>query len=321
MKKQNLIILSLILFLFGCNIEQNNESPITEKFIIKQTENSVEVVSLKKFKTADFIINTNIDINLIDGKDNKIDIKTKENQTNVSIKNTKKYIEVNETIFTINKNGDYSLALKDSWILTKIFEKAIFIIYNFIGNFGVAIILFTLLIKLVLLPLNLKQDKSMRDMKNIQPEIDKLREKHKDNPQELNKNTMELYKKYNVNPFGGCLPAIVQLPILWTLFRVLRTDSINAIIPQDSSFLIWNLASSDPLFILPVLNGIVAFIQQKIMSGNSTMQNDQMKMMTYFMPVMILVISLQMPSGLQLYWLTSSLISLIQQYYIMRKRS
>lgn len=321
MKKQNLFIFGFILFIFGCNVENINNDQINgEKFILKQTENSVTVVSLRKFKTADFIISENIDSSLIDTKEHKISIKNKEIITKITVKNSKKFIEKDEVIFIVNKNGDYKISLKENWFLTKFFEKSLFKIYIFIGNFGLAIIFFTLLIKLILLPLNLKQDKSMRDMKKIQPDVEKLKEKYKENPQELNKKTMELYKKYNVNPFGGCFPAIAQLPILWTLFRVLRTDSINSIVPQNASFLIWDLASTDKLFILPILNGLVAFIQQRIMSGDSSMQSDQMKMMAYFMPVMILFISLQMPSGLQLYWLTSSLISLIQQYYIMKKR-
>jgi len=199
--------------------------------------------------------------------------------------------------------------------IASIIEKGLIILYSFLGNYGLAIIGITILIKLVLFPLTLKQDKSMREMKKIQPEVEKLKEKLKDNPQELSKATMELYKEHKVNPMGGCLPVLVQMPILWSLFRVLRATGEQAVIPTDATFFIWKLTEMDPLYILPILNGVVAFLQQKIMSKGTT-QNKQAEMMMYFFPVMILMISFKMPTGLQIYWLTSSFFSLVQQFYI-----
>jgi len=199
--------------------------------------------------------------------------------------------------------------------IASVLEKILVLLYSFLGNYGLAIIGITILIKLVLFPLTLKQDKSMREMKKIQPEVEKLKAKLKDDPQELNKATMELYKVHKVNPMGGCLPVIVQMPILWSLFKVLRSTGETSVIPLDATFFIWKLTEMDPLYILPILNGVVAFLQQKIMSKGTT-QNKQAEMMMYFMPVMILMISFKMPTGLQLYWLTSSLFSLIQQFYI-----
>ena len=183
---------------------------------------------------------------------------------------------------------------------------------KYVGNFGVSIIVVTILIKIALLPLTLKQDKSMKEMKKIQPELEKLKEKYANDKQMLNIKTMELYKEHKVNPLGGCLPLLLQLPILFALFGVLR----NGIIPQDSSFLWLKLSEKDPYYILPILNGAVSFFQQKLMG---TSDNPQMKNMMYIFPIMMIYISYRMPSGLQLYWLTSSILAVVQQYFIMKK--
>ena len=183
---------------------------------------------------------------------------------------------------------------------------------KYVGNFGVSIIIVTILIKIALLPLTLKQDKSMKEMKKIQPELEKLKEKYANDKQMLNIKTIELYKEHKVNPAGGCLPLLIQLPILIALFGVLR----NGIIPQDSSFLWLKLSEKDPYYILPILNGAVSFFQQKLMG---TSDNPQMKNMMYIFPIMMIYISYKMPSGLQLYWLTSSILAVVQQYFIMKK--
>lgn len=202
--------------------------------------------------------------------------------------------------------------------IESIVESIIKNLYGILGNWGLAIIGITLLIKIILFPFTLKQDKSMKGMKKIQPEVDKVKEKYKDNPQELNKRIMELYKEHKVNPLGGCLPVVLQLPILWGLYGVLRKTGANAVIPVNTHFLIWNLTANDPTYILPLLNGLVAFLQQRVMSQSGTV-NKQMQMMTYTMPIFMIFISMSMPSGLQLYWVTSSLFSFLQQYYIMKK--
>ena len=184
---------------------------------------------------------------------------------------------------------------------------------KYVGNFGVSIIIVTILIKIMLLPLTLKQDKSMKEMKKLQPELEKIKEKYANDKQMLNIKTMELYKEHKVNPLGGCLPLLLQLPILFALFGVLR----NGIIPKDSSFLWLKLSVPDPFYVLPVLNGAVSFFQQKLMGSADS--NPQMKNMMYIFPIMMIMFSVKMPSGLQIYWLTSSLIAVIQQYFIMKK--
>ena len=184
---------------------------------------------------------------------------------------------------------------------------------KYVGNFGVSIIIVTILIKIMLLPLTLKQDKSMKEMKKLQPELEKIKEKYANDKQMLNIKTMELYKEHKVNPLGGCLPLLLQLPILFALFGVLK----NGIIPKDSSFLWLKLSVPDQFYILPVLNGAVSFLQQKLMGSADS--NPQMKNMMYIFPIMMIMFSLKMPSGLQLYWLTSSILAVVQQYFIMKK--
>ena len=184
---------------------------------------------------------------------------------------------------------------------------------KYVGNFGVSIIIVTILIKIMLLALTLKQDKSMKEMKKLQPELEKIKEKYANDKQMLNIKTMELYKEHKVNPLGGCLPLLLQLPILFALFGVLR----NGIIPKDSSFLWLKLSVPDQFYILPVLNGAVSFFQQKLMGSADS--NPQMKNMMYVFPIMMIYISYRMPSGLQLYWLTSSILAVVQQYFIMKK--
>ncbi len=197
-------------------------------------------------------------------------------------------------------------------LLYGIFEKILVAIYGMTGSFGLSIILLTILIKIVLLPFTLKQDKSMKEMKKLQPKIDELKKRYEGDPQVLNQKTMELYKEHKVNPAGGCLPLLIQLPILWALFGVLRKEGV---VP-DEAFLWFSLVTPDPFFILPILNGAVSFIQQKLMGTNS---NPQMKNMMYIFPIMMIFISYKMPGGLQLYWLTSSVTGVIQQYFVMNR--
>ena len=184
---------------------------------------------------------------------------------------------------------------------------------KYVGNFGVSIIIVTILIKIMLLPLTLKQDKSMKEMKKLQPELEKIKKDYAHDKQMLNIKTMELYKEHKVNPLGGCLPLLLQLPILFALFGVLK----NGIIPKDSSFLWLKLSVPDQFYVLPVLNGAVSFFQQKLMGSADS--NPQMKNMLYVFPIIMIMFSLKMPSGLQLYWLTSSILAVVQQYFIMKK--
>ncbi|MDR3258315.1 MAG: YidC/Oxa1 family membrane protein insertase [Fusobacteriaceae bacterium] len=209
-------------------------------------------------------------------------------------------------------------------------------------NYGMAIILSTIIIKIILLPLTIKQDKSMKIMKKLQPEIEKAKEKHKGNPQMEQQATLEVYKKHGLSPMAqmaGCLPLLLQMPILFALFGVLRSGLIpefsrvfsEAITLESGTTMkylysymigpvfIWlDLVNPDPYYILPVLTGVVTYLQQKMMSTGSG-DNPMMKNMGVIMPLMMVFISLKMPSGLQLYWLISTVLSVVQQYWIMKR--
>lgn len=197
-------------------------------------------------------------------------------------------------------------------LLIKFIEFLLKTVDSHVGNFGLSIIIVTIIIKILLLPLTLKQDKSMKAMKKLQPQLEEIKKKYANDKQMMNIKTMELYKENKVNPAGGCLPILIQLPILFALFGVLR----SGIIPADSTFLWMKLSEPDPFYVLPVLNGAVSFLQQKLMG---TSDNPQMKNMMYMFPIMMIFISYKMPAGLQIYWLTSSLAAVIQQYFIMKK--
>jgi YidC/Oxa1 family membrane protein insertase len=179
-------------------------------------------------------------------------------------------------------------------------------------NYGLAIILMTIVIKLLLYPLTVKQVKSMKAMQDMQPEMKKLQEKHKKNPDVLQKEMAKLYKESGVNPLAGCLPLIAQMPILMGMFYALRDFNYVG----DPQFL-WmsSLSNADPFYILPVLSALTTFIQQKQTSAE---MNQQTKMMMIFMPLFIGWISCTFPSGLVIYWVISNLMQILQQWWMYR---
>ena len=200
-------------------------------------------------------------------------------------------------------------------------------IYGVVGNYGIAIIIVTFLMRIIVFTLTLKQEKSMKKMRDLQPELEKIKEKYKDNPQELQRRTAEIYKENGVNPLGGCLPLLIQMPIFVALYYAFIGDAI----PSDAKFLWFTLKQPDRLFmlgkfafnLLPILNVGVTFIQQKIMTSATSGQetNQQMQSMLYMMPLMMLFIFYNMPSGVTLYYLVSGALSLVQQYFILKGRS
>lgn len=186
--------------------------------------------------------------------------------------------------------------------------------YGFVGNYGVAIILLTVIIKLIFWPLTQKSYTSMKEMQKVQPEIAKLREKFKNNKERLNKEIMTLYKEKRVNPLGGCLPMVIQIPVFFALYRVLMVD----IALRHAPFIFWlqDLSAKDPYYITPIIMGGTMFLQQKMTP--STMDPKQAKMFM-MMPVVFTFLFLNFPSGLVVYWLTNNLLTIGQQYLIHRK--
>ena len=200
-------------------------------------------------------------------------------------------------------------------------------IYGVVGNYGIAIIIVTVLMRIIIFPLTLKQEKSMKKMRELQPELEKIKEKYKDNPQEYQQKTAELYRESGVNPLGGCLPLLIQMPVFVALYWAFSGNAI----PADAKFLWFTLKQPDRLFmignfafnLLPILNVGVTYIQQKIMTNTTSGQesNQQMKTMLYMMPLMMLFIFYRMPSGVTLYYLVSGALALLQQYIILKGRS
>jgi len=194
-------------------------------------------------------------------------------------------------------------------------------LYGFTNNigmpsYGLAIILLTLMIKLILFPLNQKQMLSMKRMQEIQPKIKEIQEKYKSkDPQKMQQKIMETYKEHNVNPMAGCLPVLVQMPILIALYRsLLHIQFKNA--EHAGFFWINTLSDKDPFFILPVMAGVTTFMQTKLTAST----NDQTQlMMLYLMPVFIAWISITLPSGLVLYWVTFNILGFAQQFFVNRQ--
>lgn len=192
--------------------------------------------------------------------------------------------------------------------------QALKFINNYVGNYGVAIILVTIVIKILFWPLTQKSFSSMKAMQKLQPEITKVRERCKNDREKLNREIMELYKKHRVNPMGGCLPMLVQIPVFFALYKVLM-DTIDL---RHADFIFWitDLSAKDPYYITPVIMGATMFIQQKM--SPSTMDPVQAKVFM-LMPIIFTFLFLNFPSGLVLYWLVNNLLTILQQYFINKK--
>ncbi|MEJ2232095.1 MAG: membrane protein insertase YidC, partial [Nitrospirales bacterium] len=217
---------------------------------------------------------------------------------------------------------DFGWFIYGSWSIVKAVAKPLFsilrFIYEYTHNYGVAIILLTLGIKLLFVPLQYKSYKSMQGMQTIQPKVLALQEKFKDNKEKLNQELMKLYKEHKVNPVGGCLPMVLQMPVFVALFNILYMT----IDLRQAPFMLWiaDLSAQDPYYVLPVLMGISMVVQQKIMP--TTMDPTQAKMMM-ILPVGLTFLFVTFPAGLVLYWVTNNVLTVTQQFvtdrYILKK--
>ena len=194
--------------------------------------------------------------------------------------------------------------------------------HSFVGNWGVAILMLTFCIRVVFWPLSQKSFKSMEQMKKLQPMMKKLREKYKDDKEALNKEMMQLYKTYKVNPAGGCLPIVVQIPVFIGLYQALlnsielRHASFISHLPFTNITWLADLSAADPFYITPLLMGASMFLQQRITpaAGDPTQQKIMM-----FMPVIFTVMFINFPAGLVIYWLCNNILSIGQQWWMLRK--
>lgn len=202
--------------------------------------------------------------------------------------------------------------------------------YTLVGNYGWAIIILTLIVRIPFIPLVNKSQKSMKKMQEIQPKMAEIREKYKKDPQRMQKEMMDLYKKHKVNPIGGCLPILLQIPIFFALYKIL----LIAIELRNAPFMLWikDLSAPDTLFghipswfpliggfavgPLPILMGITMIIQQKMTPTSLDPTQNKIMML---MPIIFTFLFLNFASGLVLYWLMNNVFSIIQQFYVNKK--
>ena len=186
------------------------------------------------------------------------------------------------------------------------------------GSYGLSILIVTVIIRFFILPLMYKQMKSSKQLQEIQPELMKLQKKYKNNQEKLQLETMKLFQKHNVNPLMGCLPILIQMPILIAFYHAIMRNSEM----REHSFLGMNLGAPDPLYVLPALAALTTYFQtlvsRKMMPTQSALtpqmeqQQQMLKMMSVILPAMILFIAITLPSALSLYWVYSNVFSILQ---------
>jgi len=234
-------------------------------------------------------------------------------------------------IRSMDRGLDHIMSLGAAWIIRPITEYIMMPLFNFlhlfIANWGIVIIVFSIIIKIALHPLTKSSMNAMRKMQKLQPMMNEIREKYKDNPEQMNKAIMNLYREYGVNPAGGCLPLLLQMPILYALYNVFS----STIQLRQAHFVGWindlsipdtivHLPFTIPLFGMSQLSGlalamsITMFIQQK-----QTITDPRQKAMVWMMPVMMFLIFNGLPSGLNLYYFVFNLLSIGQQMWIKKK--
>lgn len=221
-------------------------------------------------------------------------------------------------------------------IINDLLGNILRVMYDIVQNYGIAIILFTIFVKLLLLPLTIKQTKSTKAMQDIQPKLQEIQTKYKDKPEKQQQEIMKLYKEADINPMAGCLPLFIQMPILIGLFSVLREpwnygifESQAAYQAADTSFLflsnlteagnfatIFTTGISVENLIMAILSGSSAYIMQMTMMSTDPKQQETMKTMTYVMTAMSFVWGYTFPAGLALYWVVSNIFSIAQYYLV-----
>lgn len=181
--------------------------------------------------------------------------------------------------------------------------------FRWTGNYGLAIILLTVAVRVLLLPLTLAQMRQVQKMQELQPELQRLQRKYRDNPQRLNEETWKLWRERGVSPLAGCLPVLIQLPILWAFFHALSTFRFDG----RAGFL-WvdNLAAPDPWYVLPLLAAVTTY-WQSVTAVSPQGADPTQRVMAYFFPFLVGGMAVKLPSGLALYWVVSNVLSVVQQ--------
>lgn len=202
--------------------------------------------------------------------------------------------------------------------IVALIQSGIGVIYKILSdagfpNYGAAIILLTILIKMILYPLTVKQIKSMKGLQELQPKMKKLQEQYKSNPQLLQQEMAKLYESAGINPLAGCLPLLVQMPILMAIYYALRDMTYAG---DPSFFWIPSLSEADPIHILPVVSALTTYIVS--MQTTPADGGSQAKIMVYMMPLFIGWISWNFAAGLVLYWITMNFVQGLQQWWMFR---
>lgn len=197
------------------------------------------------------------------------------------------------------------------WIL-----KGLQFFYTWFPNYGVSIILLTFLIRLITFPLQYKSIVSMKKLQQVQPELTKIREKYKDDPARMQRESMELFKRSGANPLGGCLPLLLQMPVFFAFYKVLN----HAVELVGAPFMFWiqDLSNKDPYYVLPVLMTIAMFLQQKLTPN--TITDEVQKKVMLFMPLVFGFIMKDLPSGLSLYIFISTVLGILQQVFVFNSK-
>ncbi len=187
-------------------------------------------------------------------------------------------------------------------------------IYGYVHNYGIAIIIITLFVKILFWPLGNMSYRSMKGMQKLAPKISELREKFKDDKARLNQEVMSLYKIHKVNPLSGCLPIFIPIPVFFGLYKAL----LYSIELRHAPFFLWisDLSAKDPYYITPLLMGATMFLQQRMTPSTG---NEMQQKMMMWMPVFFTFLFLNFPSGLVLYWLFNNILSIGQQHYVNRQ--
>jgi len=224
------------------------------------------------------------------------------------------YLGPKESTVLKSIHPELSDAIEYGWFtfISKPLFKVLEWFHGLVGNWGWAIVLVTLLIKLILFPLSYKGMMSMQKLKDLAPKMKDIKEKYGKDPQKMNAQMMELYKKHGANPMGGCLPMILQIPIFFAIYRVL----LNAVELQGADWMLWitDLSQKDPFFVLPILMGVSMWYQQKITPN--TMTDPMQQKIFQWLPAVMTIFFVTFPAGLVLYWLVNNIFTIAQQFVI-----
>ena len=207
--------------------------------------------------------------------------------------------------------------------IASLFGIALKAIYGVIGNYGLSIIVFTIIVKMILMPLTVKQTKSTFAMSEINPKVKEIQAKYKNKPEKQNEEISKLYKESGINPLSGCLPILIQMPILMGLFYVFKDPVTHGVFASKAAMaaangnFLWIKALSKPDYILAVFSGVSAYLMQKVMTPKDQIEGP-MKMMSWLLAGMSLYWGFVLPAALALYWCVSNIFSVFQYYLITR---